>query len=175
VGERFGTVPFEAAGHGVPCLWPQEGWLSEIVSDQAAEIVAWDARLAAERALDLLGDRGAAAANVAALGAVAATLTWSAAAIRLLELYNSACDEPANGARAIASVPPQTAPGTGLSEDTIRLLGPGGALDPELERPLLALATHVRIGRPVFAALKAGHRASVRLRRLAGEHGARGQ
>jgi len=52
-----------------------------------------------------------------------------------------------------------------VSEDGLRLVGPGGALPAELERPLLALATHPRIARPLFTALRAGYRAAYRLRR----------
>ena len=35
-----------------------------------------------------------------------------------------------------------------LSEDAMRLIGPGGALPADVERPLLALATHPQIGAP---------------------------
>jgi hypothetical protein len=39
-------------------------------------------------------------------------------------------------------------------------VGLGGELPPDVHRPLLALATHPRLAAPVFAALKAGYRAS---------------
>ena len=41
------------------------------------------------------------------------------------------------------------------------------ALPVDLERPLLALATHPRLGRPVLGAIKAGYRVSQRWRRRA--------
>ncbi len=53
-----------------------------------------------------------------------------------------------------------------LSEDAIRLIGPGGALPTDVERPLLALATHPQVGTPMFGALRLGYRASYWLRRL---------
>ena len=53
-----------------------------------------------------------------------------------------------------------------LSEDAMRLIGPGGALPSDIERPLLALATHPQIGEPMFRVIKFGYRASYRLRRL---------
>jgi hypothetical protein len=40
-----------------------------------------------------------------------------------------------------------------------------------VERPLLALATHPQIGKPMFRAMKLGYRASFRLRRLRGDAG----
>ena len=58
--------------------------------------------------------------------------------------------------------------GGALSEDAMRLMGPGGALPIDVERPLLALATHPRIGVPMFSAIKLGYRATYRLRRLRG-------
>jgi hypothetical protein len=53
----------------------------------------------------------------------------------------------------------------------MRLIGPGGALPSDVERPLLALATHPQIGKPMFRAMKLGYRASFRLRRLRGDAG----
>ncbi len=42
----------------------------------------------------------------------------------------------------------------------MRLIGPDGALPADVERPLLALATHPQIGAPMFRAMKFGYRAS---------------
>ena len=83
-------------------------------------------------------------------------LTWDATAERLIEIYRRTCDAPASAAGVLERMEPESA----VSEDGLRLVGPGGALAPELERPLLALATHPRIGGPVFGAVKAGYRAS---------------
>ncbi len=58
-----------------------------------------------------------------------------------------------------------------LSEDAMRLIGPGGALPADVERPLLALATHPQIGKPMFRAIRLGYRASYRLRRRARARG----
>ena len=91
-----------------------------------------------------------------------ATSTRSAA--RLLELYEQTCDAPAVAAGAIYRGGGLT--NGALSEDAARLLGPGGALPPDIERPLLAVATHPRIASPLFGALKLGYRASHRLRQL---------
>ena len=62
-----------------------------------------------------------------------------------------------------------------LSEDAMRLIGPSGALPSDLERPLLALATHPQIGDPMFRAMKFGYRATFRLRRLGRRDGGHSQ
>lgn len=85
----------------------------------------------------------------------------------LVDVYEATCDAVASSARVLGAIlRPEPAREPTLSEDALRLLGPGGALEPELERPLLALATHRGIARPLFGALKLGYRASSELRRL---------
>jgi glycosyltransferase involved in cell wall biosynthesis len=163
VYEGFGLVPFEAAARGVPCLWASGTSLSEILPESAAGIVPWDAAISADRAIALMRDQEASAENVRAVRDAAARLKWDIAAKRLIELYHATCSEspaPAGVRQRSSGVMRGE-----LSEDAVRLLGPDGALPRELERPLLALATHRRLGAPVFAAIKAGYRASYRLRR----------
>jgi glycosyltransferase involved in cell wall biosynthesis len=154
--EGFGLVPFEAAAHRVPCLWAPGSSLTELLSDDAAKIVPWDEEASAEHALALMHDDRALEANLAAIDAAAAGLTWDATAAGLLDVYRAAVDAPAR---------PHAGSGFPLSEDAARLVGPAGELPTDVQRPLLALATHPRIGRPVFGALKLGYRASYRLRR----------
>jgi glycosyltransferase involved in cell wall biosynthesis len=155
IHEGFGLVPFEAAQHGTPCLWAPGTSLNELLPDDTAGIVPWDAAASADRALELLSDDHARGLQVAAVVESARQLTWDLTAQRLLAVYESVCDAPA------------TNPGAHrLSEDAMRLVGPGGALPADVHRPLLALATHPRLGAPVFGALRAGYRASYKLRRL---------
>ncbi len=163
VYEGFGLVPFEAAEYGVPCLWAQGTSLSEILPDAAAGIVPWDVAASAPRALALMGDEAARADNLSAIRTAAASLRWEAAAAGLIEAYGATCDEPPAPAGAFERSEGLMQPG--LSEDAVRLVGPDGALPRELERPLLALAAHPKLRGPVFGALKAGYRASHRLRR----------
>jgi glycosyltransferase involved in cell wall biosynthesis len=164
VHEGFGLVPFEAADHGVPCLWAPGTSLSELLPDEEARIVAWDAALSADAALELLRDEPARERNLATIRQAAAKLNWDATAGRLIELYHETCDQPATPASAR-----QRRYGLMqglLSEDAMRLIGPGGALPSDVERPLLALATHPQVGAPMFRAIKLGYRASYQLRRL---------
>jgi GT2 family glycosyltransferase/glycosyltransferase involved in cell wall biosynthesis len=163
VHEGFGLVPFEAADHDVPCMWAPGTSLSEVLPDTAAAIVPWNAAESADRALELLRDAAAREANLQAIRTAASALTWDATAARLLEVYHDTCDKPATPASAL-----ERRHGLmhgALSEDAMRLLGPGGALPADVERPLLALATHPQIGAPMFRVMKAGYRASYALRR----------
>jgi len=167
VHEGFGLVPFEAAERGVPCLWAAGTSLAEVLPPEAGEIVSWDPTATAEPALALLRDEEARARNLAAISAAAARFTWDAAAAKLLEVYELTCDTPAAPAGALERRGGLM--GGVLSEDAMRLLGPGGALPVEMERPLLALATHPQVSKPMFRAIKFGYKAGyVWRRRLLG-------
>ena len=164
VYEGFGLIPFEAADHGAPCLWAAGTSLSEVLPAAAAGIVAWDAAGAADRALLLMRDEAAREDQLEAVRLAAAGLRWETTAARLVEIYGETCD----GAPAPAALS-ERGHGVmqrGFSDDAFRLLGPDGVLPADVERPLLALATHPQLGTPVFGALKAGYRASTRLQRL---------
>ena len=164
VHEGFGLIPYEAAAHDRPCLWAPGTALSELLPDAAAGIVAWDAAAAAERALELLRDPASAAELVTAVREAGAALRWEAAGHALVDAYAAVCDGAPTPAAALERR--GGVMGGELSEDAIRLVGPGGALPRELERPLLALLTRPRLARPVGAAMRAGYRAS---RRRAGD------
>ncbi len=164
VYEGFGLIPFEAAGSGAPCLWAAGTSLSEVLPDAAAGIIAWDPAASADRALALMRDEGARQSNLETVRGAAAGFRWETTARRLIEIYRAACDGPP--APAALSERRHGTMQRGFSDDALRLVGPGGVLPADVERPLLALATHPQLGAPVFRALKAGYRASARLRRL---------
>ena len=166
--EGFGLVPFEAAAHRVPCLWAPGSSLSELLPDDAADIVPWNEQQTAERALALIGDERARERNLQAIDAAAEHLTWDATATRLLEVYQATADAPASAPGGLGSVA-EGAFGL-LGEDAARLVGPGGELPADVYRPLLALSTHPRIAAPVFGVLKLGYRISYELRRARRPH-----
>jgi hypothetical protein len=129
-------------------------------------LVPWDAAESADRVIPLLLDQPARERHVTAVRAASAGFTWDDTAARLIDLYHAVCDAPPSPFGVLAR-------GEGLlngvlSEDAMKLLGPGGVLPRDLERPLLALATHPRLGNPVFGALRLGYRAGFTLRRLRG-------
>ncbi|MBV9804900.1 MAG: glycosyltransferase [Solirubrobacterales bacterium] len=156
VHEGFGLIPFEAAAHERPCLWAPGTALSEFLPDAAAGIVPWDSAACAERALALMRDPAQRSATVEAVRAAAAGMTWEATGRRLIEVYRAVCERPPSPAAARER--DGGLMGGQISEDAIRLVGPDGALPRELERPLLALATHPRAARPVLGTIRAGYR-----------------
>jgi len=163
VHEGFGLVPFEAADHGVPCMWAKGTSLSELLPDATAGIVPWDVGVSADAALELMRNPAVRRRNIDSIRDAAANLTWARTGAALLELYHATCDAPATPA---STVERRDGMMRGeLSEDAMRLVGPGGALPADVERPLLALATHPQVAAPMFRAMKIGYRASYRLRR----------
>jgi glycosyltransferase involved in cell wall biosynthesis len=158
VEEGFGLVPFEAAERGTPCLWAAGSSLTEVLPAEIAAIVPWDAAATADRALAVLQDPVERVALVRAVNEAGARLRWEGTARSLLSLYDEVCRQPPAPAGAL-----ERAAGlmqSGLSEDAIRLVGPGGLLPRDVERPLLALASHRRLARPTLGLLRAGYRAS---------------
>jgi GT2 family glycosyltransferase len=163
IHEGFGLVPFEAADHDRPCAWAPGTSLSEVLPDEAAAIVAWSAEETAERILPLLRDPAAREANLQAIRAAGAAHGWEAMGSRLMDLYEELCDGPATPAARLFA---ESSAALSLSRDAFALVGPGGALPAEAERPLLALATHPLLGAPVFGLLRAAYRAGYRANRL---------
>ena len=161
--EGFGLIPFEAAEHDRACLWAAGSALDELLGDGTALIVAWSAQLTAQHAAALLADPQARERSVAAVRAAADRLRWADTARELLDLYARVCaraPSPA-GAEARASGPL----GGRISEDAMRLVGPGGLLPRGAERPLLALFSKPPLARVAEGALRAGYRASRAARR----------
>jgi glycosyltransferase involved in cell wall biosynthesis len=163
VDEGFGLIPFEAADHGVPCMWGPGTSLDELLPAGPGGLVAWDVAASARRAMRLLRPGAARDDALASVRAAARKLTWKATAAGLVATYAATCDSPPTAAGALERHHGVTS--GGLTEDAMRLVGPGGALPTELERPLLALATNPRFGRPVFAALRGAYRAGFWARR----------
>ena len=172
IHEGFGLVPFEAAHHRVPCIWAAGTSLREVLPDGVGEIVAWDPMRSADRALKLLRDERARQHQIQAVRRAGSELTWDATAARLLELYDSVCDAAASPVSALGRL--ESMVHGALSDDAMQLVGPGGALPADVDRPLLALAMHPQLGPTVFGALKLGYRAAYKLRRW-GSRGAAGR
>jgi hypothetical protein len=111
--------------------------------------VPWDAGSSAEHARRLLQDQHAREGNLSTIATAAQSLRWDATAQQLLDVYRAAAEAPAR---------PRAAAGLTLTEDAARLVGPGGELPADVHRPLLALATHPRLAKPAYVALKLGYR-----------------
>jgi GT2 family glycosyltransferase/glycosyltransferase involved in cell wall biosynthesis len=167
VHEGFGLVPFEAADHGRPCMWAAGTSLSEVLDDSASGIVAWDPVASATHAHELLSNPAAGAENVAAIAAAAAKLNWDVTAEGLLEAYGDAADQPPVPG-VVSRLGGMSVDALDLSEDALNLIGPGGALPVEMQRPLLALATHRSVSGPVFATVRFGYRLGYALKQRRG-------
>ncbi len=160
VREGFGLVPHEAAARDLACMWAPGTALVELLPDEVAGIVPWDPEQTAQAALALLRDPVGRSATVAAVRAAGERLRWEQTGRRLLEVYGDVCDRPPTPAAVIEREAGLMS--GGVSEDAMRLVGPGGLLPPDLERPLLALLSRPRLARPFASALRAGYRASQR-------------
>jgi GT2 family glycosyltransferase len=163
VYEGFGLIPFEAADHGRPCLWAPATALGEILPLDAASIVPWNVELTAEKAIALLQDGDARKRNLEAIRSASRTLSWDRAAAELVRIYREVCDAPPSPASMLERRDGIMA-GL-LSPDAMHLIGPDGALPYDIQRPLLALATHSIFARPVFGAIRLGYRAGYGWRR----------
>ncbi len=168
IDEGFGLVPFEAATAGVACMWAPGTALDELLAAGPSSIVAWDAGRSADAAIALIREPAARERVVASVRDAAAGLTWDVTAAQMLQTYEKACEAPPASAGVLARLDGVTS--GGLSEDAMRLVGPGGALPSELERPLLALSTNQAIGTPVFRLLSAAYRTGHTLRRVGRRH-----
>ena len=161
VREGFGLVPFEAAEAGTATLWAAHSSLAELLPEEAAGIVPWDAEATAERAATLLADPAARAELVEAVRRAAARYRWDTTAARMVEVYREAATAPLRGGEVQQRLP----------DLAVSLVGPGGWIPPEVQQALLAVSTRPGLRRPVFGALVKGYRAFYKLRR-AGTNGA---
>ena len=84
--EGFGLIPFEAAAHGVPCLFAPQGALAETLAE-AATLVPWDAAASAARVRPLLDAGPERTAHVERIRTAAERFTWDATARALLPIY----------------------------------------------------------------------------------------
>jgi GT2 family glycosyltransferase/glycosyltransferase involved in cell wall biosynthesis len=99
VSEGFGFVPFEAVAVGVPCFFAPLTSLRELLPLDAAVIEPWDVEVTADRIARILGDPLLRERHIQAIRAGAATLTWSATADTLIDLYGKVLRRPPNPAR----------------------------------------------------------------------------
>jgi glycosyltransferase involved in cell wall biosynthesis len=177
--EGFGLVPFEAALHGVPCLFAAESSLAEGVMGQAATIVPWDPAQSAAAAATLLGDPEERARHVGLLADAARELTWDRTASAMLEVYREAAAAPVREAATLSrDAVARERKLTVAHAETVQMLiderelvlrdydellaavgparslvGPEGALPDDLQRGLLALSARPALSRPLYGGL----------------------
>lgn len=164
--EGFGLMPFEAGEAGTPCLFAAHTSLAEILPGEAALLVPWDAEESARRVAPVLTAGPARDELVNTLRLAGARFTNRSVASALMRTYE----------RAVRS-PPRTG---GAGEDLDRLwteinqlrqlvgeiyddplnrglAGRYAVLDPELRRPVLAIATRQPLRNTALALYRAAH------------------
>src|SRR5205823_2460298 len=146
--EGFGLVPFEAARAGTPCIWAPQSSLGELLPEDLAALVPWDATASAERALPLLRDEAARARHIEAVRQAAAALPdWGAHAEALFDIYERACSSPSREASALAAEAVErerelagwNALKDELGTDGFALVRADGYLPPDIQTALLSI------------------------------------
>ena len=132
---------------------------------RAALVVPWDVDATAERCAEVLSDPDALRAHLELLRQAAAPLTWGRTARDLLALYREAIDAPPRDARGVVAeladlklrLRDLEERGT-YDPETLALVGQGGAIPPDLRRPLLAIAHRPLMRNLFFGPLRALYR-----------------
>jgi len=92
--EGFGLTPLEAAAAGTPCIYGAQTSLGEVVGEDPATIVPWDAAASADRAFPLLQHGEERERHLRALGEALHRHDWGSIAERLCEVYRKAIESP---------------------------------------------------------------------------------
>ncbi len=174
--EGFGLMPYEAADNDRPCLFASHTALAELLPEELATLVPWDAGESAARVSRLLADPAAIHEHVLAIRRAAAPLTWQSTAESLIDIYRAAAAsrsrEAAWVARELAQVEVERSElerkynelWQSLTPDARTLLGPASPLDPGSQQSLAALVRRPLLRRLLLGPAKAVHR----LRQLRG-------
>jgi glycosyltransferase involved in cell wall biosynthesis len=177
VQEGFGLLPFEAAHFAIPCLFAAQSSLAELLEEELATIVPWDAVRTSARAMPLLRDGPERERHVAGLRRAAGVLRWSDCAQGTVEAYRKALEAPyrASGEDAWQALErereivrlDQGATELGarlrqlsdeLGEDAVALVGQHALLSGSDQHIVVAVAARPKLKRLVFGILKAGFR-----------------
>lgn len=96
--EGFGLIPFEAARAGVPCLFAPQTALIDLLGEELATLVAWDASLSAAAVAPLLSPGSEREHHVRALQDATVPFRWEPLTARLLTAYERAIRNPPRAA-----------------------------------------------------------------------------
>ena len=167
VHEGFGLVPFEAAEAGLLCAFAAHTSIAELLPTSLALIEPWDAEEAAFRLFSLLADDDRRREHIAAIRAAGARFTWRSTAVGLLHVYRSALSSPPTELRELVLDLSELEAAYGklsqayleFSADARGLVGRGGVIPADIQRPLLAIGTRPLLSKPLWGLLRAGYHA----------------
>jgi glycosyltransferase involved in cell wall biosynthesis len=159
--EGFGLIPFEAAEQGTPCFHALQTSLRDLLPEESATLVPWDADATADAVISALREKETADALVELVRDAGRELTWARAAEAMLDIYAGVIREPHRDVARIGEM------GIPLSLSAL-LAGERDHLPylpPEAYRAVHALATHPRSRRPFLALVRAMYGTAVVLGR----------
>ncbi|RKQ92875.1 glycosyltransferase involved in cell wall biosynthesis [Solirubrobacter pauli] len=168
--EGFGLIPFEAAVHGVPCLFAPQASLVETLHGHDT-LVPWDAQASAARVRPLLDAGPERQRLVDAVRAAAQRLTWDATAQALLPVYEESLALPADLGWSALQVEAERREWEHRYWTLFNGIGPTGLslvsgeerlLPEEEQRALAALLQRPASRRPLLALLGAARKAAKR-------------
>ena len=149
VYEGFGLIPFEAAAAGKPSFFAMQASLQEVLPEEVATVIPWDAAATADRIIEVLRDPARCGDLVERIRTVGEAHTWDLVARRLLGVYQRTADAP---------------PSVGLSQGVFdpavtavgrKLVGEHGALSRSMQNALWALAQRRYLAAPLFGTVRA--------------------
>jgi GT2 family glycosyltransferase/glycosyltransferase involved in cell wall biosynthesis len=168
--EGFGLMPFEAAAHGLPCIFASHTALAEILPAELATLVPWDPVESAQRTIPLLIDPARASTQIRAIRAAGTNFTWEASGQMLVEAYYRTAASPTRDATRLARDLAHTEAELieserkynelwqSLSPDARYLVTPRGPLDPIDRRSLVAVLKRRVLRRMMLGPLRMVHR-----------------
>lgn len=176
VYEGFGLPPFEAAELGTPCLFASQSSLGELMPDQLALLVPWDAEASAARAAEILNNPTAAREHVDAVKATASVFTWDRTARDIRDVYERIVIQSTSRSKALRDefsmrtdeLESQSAEIEQNMSKLVRLeqydafdrilVGPDGVLPLELRRALLGIGNRRVLRALVYGPLMGAYR-----------------
>lgn len=186
--EGFGLTPFDAAEMGTPTLFAAHTSLSEVLPQECALLVPWDARASARRVAPVLRRGAERQQLVQAIKEAGARFTLERLAAELKAVYAKSSASPAVAPLAVeldalqreadelhketAALREENARLSATLSDPLNrgLVGPDAILPPELRRAVLAVAARRPLRHLATALYRAGYalRRGVRPRARAG-------
>ncbi len=157
VYEGFGLIPFECADVDVPCLYASQSSLAEVLPENAALLEPWDAGTTADALIEVIRDPDRREKLIADIRAASERYRWSEYGEQAVRLYREAA------AAASRGIPGLDIVDSPLPAVARHLVGPGGALPPDVQQALWAISRRPALARAFFRGMRGFHRVGLRV------------